>query len=58
MSTPVGHSRLQPLQLTHRSIVFAHRLRGEGVGAELAGQREAQRVGAAAGEVRSSPVAR
>ena len=29
MSTPVGQSRLQPLQLTHRSIACGHRIGGQ-----------------------------
>ena len=53
MSTPVGHSRRHALHETHSSIASATRVRGHGVGAELAGQRQAQRVGAAAREVLS-----
>ena len=51
MSTPVGQSRLQPLQPTHRSSASRHRVAGQRVGAELARQRQPQRVGAAARQV-------
>ena len=48
MSTPTGHSRLQPLQEMQSSMVCAHRLGGERIRPELARERQAQRVGAAA----------
>ena len=51
MSTPVGHSRLQPLHETQSVQRVAHLVGDQRLGAELAGQREAQRVGAAAGQM-------
>ena len=51
MSTPVGQSRLQPLQPTHRSSASCTASPVKRVGPELARQRQAQRVGAAAREV-------
>ena len=51
MSTPVGHSRRQALQLTQRAIASAIVVPGHGVRPELPRERPAQRVGAAAGEV-------
>ena len=51
MSTPVGHSRLQALQETQSSSVSAISSERQRVRAELAGHREPQRVGAAAGDI-------
>ena len=51
MSTPVGHSRLQPLHDTHSASVSYSSRDVESVGPELAGEREPQRVGAAARHV-------
>ena len=48
MSTPVGHSRLQPLHETHRSSAACTASPRQVLVAELARQREAQRVGAPA----------
>ena len=49
MSTPVGHSRLQPLHETQRSSVVVHLVAdASAVRAELAREREAQRIRAAA----------
>jgi hypothetical protein len=55
MSTPVGQSRLQPLQLDAQGQRRLHRVAGQrldGIHAlELAGERQAQRVRPAAGQV-------
>ena len=51
MSTPVGHSRLQPLHETQEVEGLLHVRRCEGIGPELAGDGEPQRIGAAAGDV-------
>ena len=51
MSTPVGHSRRQPLQDTQSFSVSAISSEVERIRPELAGDREPQRVGAAARDV-------
>jgi hypothetical protein len=48
MSTPVGQSRLQPLQLTQRSIAAATASEVSALGPSWPEEREPQRVGAAA----------
>ncbi len=51
MSTPVGHSRRQALQDDAQLQRLGHLVRGQRIGAKLAGDGEAQRIGAAARDV-------
>jgi hypothetical protein len=47
MSTPVGHSRRQPLQETQSFSVSGHLVGRQSVDAELAGDGKPQRIGPA-----------